>query len=209
MIKTEKHSQLAIGSDGLLKVNIRDLNGEPVDVESYEFRVELYGKKVMKGKLSEKKLSDDGKYIISYNGSERVNNVVKDGELYFIIDKYKLEPLEIYYSQYEFYEQTDVERELQRACHGLLDAKIVYLDSSTIDVQTIEIQPLALKGEKGEKGDKGDTGEVGEKGDTGEKGTVELMSFEIMEGYLYVSTPEESNIEFEINEQGELIALWQ
>lgn len=47
------------------------------------------------------------------------------------------------------------------------------------------------------------------KGPQGDKGTTELMSFEIKDdGNLYVTQPDESNIKFSINENGELVASW-
>ncbi len=47
-----------------------------------------------------------------------------------------------------------------------------------------------------------------QKGDKGDKGTVELIYFEIIDGYLYANIPKDSNVEFSINENGELLASW-
>ncbi len=146
MIKTDRRSRLAVGSDGLLKVRIQDLNGEDIDAELYEFRVELYGEKEAKEKPRERELSDSGKYIISYDGQERTNNVVIDGELYFVIDKYALRPTHIYYSQYELHEIEEIESTMQRAYHGKLEASITYLNCPIDDSRSITMSTIAFKG---------------------------------------------------------------
>lgn len=56
--------------------------------------------------------------------------------------------------------------------------------------------PIGPKGEKGEKGDKGDKGERGSG----------FVSFEIIDGHLFVTQSESSDVTYHIDDDGHLIA---
>ncbi len=168
--------QITIGSDGLLKVTLTDLAGVAIDVDTYQFRIELYNDRVKARIYQEKELNDDGKYIISYDGETRVNNTIVDGVLYFLIDKYALKFGEVHYSQYETFESEDFGA-LTSACHGSLRLQISDKGcSSGSEEASLTVMGLAYQGMQGIQGEQGETGNTGAQGADGADGEDYILT---------------------------------
>ncbi len=134
-------------------------------------------------------------FVASFDGQEYTNcKRAEDSSLMVIFDTHKLNSGNLMVRREYFLTDEDFSNNI--CCKVSVEDTGVTLSDSVDDgdVADIVVYPNYQKGDKGDKGD---------------SGTTELMSFEIKEdGYLYVNLPEDSNVSFNINENGELVAQW-
>lgn len=163
----------------------------------------------------------------SFDGENYTNcRRLEDGSLLVIFDNHRLGVGRLAVRREYFLTDSDF---ADGICNSVSEEEInVYLTQGKSDSDgdvTVMVYPTYQQGIQGvtftpsvtEEGDISWTNNgglenpesVNIQGPQGDKGTTELMSFEIKDdGNLYVTQPDESNIKFSINENGELVASW-
>ncbi|MFI3263550.1 MAG: hypothetical protein R3Y26_11695 [Rikenellaceae bacterium] len=217
MIQTAGNVKVIYPSSFKIKVDaFTDIDGKELDLAEVQFYIEFMDANSYYTLADTRQLLVDELYVCSFNGVKRVNNIYKDGVLELIFQHYPYFEGPMFYRMKQSFFNEDFTNDMDNVwTSGKLNVVVAPIGESSYSTSELTTT-ISLAGYKGESGADGtvDFDELTEaqkltlKGDKGENGTTELMGFEIIDGNLYVSSPEDTNLEFSLGETGELLVQW-
>ncbi len=158
-------AKVEAGTDFYIDVNsITDRDDTALDLEATPFYFEFFGATEYAKVAACKELADSEKYIVSFEGTERVNNIYADGVLKFKFENYPICSSKLYYRQIENYTNSDFEDGTETIYTTPTKALSITISPTGGNSMTSDSSISATVTLGALKGEKGDTPYIGDNG---------------------------------------------